>query len=145
MADDPDDPGGQWLTLAEIAQARGISEQSAGRTIRRKRWRRQPDNQGTVRFLVPDSGHNKSVRPRKDAATVTALLATIETLRTALAREQGRADKAEADVRTAEAARDAARQDARTAQDRLAELERANEAARARRRWARLRAAWRGE
>jgi chromosome segregation ATPase len=51
MEDSPED--GRWLTFGEFAAARGISRESAIRTIRRKRWRRQKDNHGTVRALIP--------------------------------------------------------------------------------------------
>ena len=45
---------GQWLTLAELADARHTSEASATRLVRRHtQWRRQSDNQGHVRVLVP--------------------------------------------------------------------------------------------
>jgi hypothetical protein len=47
------DPSGRWMTLAEIAALRGISEASASRLVRRYKWRRQPDNRGVVRTLVP--------------------------------------------------------------------------------------------
>src|SRR5215472_14672110 len=55
MQDNPEDGPGdaRWLTFAEFAVARGISRESAIRTVRRKRWRRQKDNHGTVRALIP--------------------------------------------------------------------------------------------
>src|SRR4051794_18662442 len=51
---DSDDEA-RWMTYAEIAAARGISRASAERLVNRQkgRWRRQADNKGTVRFLVP--------------------------------------------------------------------------------------------
>jgi hypothetical protein len=49
-----DDPlGERWISLAELAKARGTSKESAARLVRRKNWRRQPDNRGMVQVLVP--------------------------------------------------------------------------------------------
>ena len=50
-ADDGAD--GQWLTHAEIAAIRGISTASAIKLALRHRWRKQKDNRGTLRCLVP--------------------------------------------------------------------------------------------
>ena len=41
------------MTYAEIATARGISAKSAERLVRRRRWPKQPGNDGAVRVLVP--------------------------------------------------------------------------------------------
>src|SRR5215472_2858599 len=45
--------GERWVTFRELAEMRGISQHSAARLVRRHRWRRQADNQGRVRVLVP--------------------------------------------------------------------------------------------
>ena len=42
-----------WLTFMELAVARGISKASAVSLVRRHAWRRQRDNTGRVRALVP--------------------------------------------------------------------------------------------
>jgi hypothetical protein len=47
------DDAGVWLTKAEFAERRQISQASADRLIRRQGWRRQPGNDGRVRVLVP--------------------------------------------------------------------------------------------
>jgi hypothetical protein len=47
------DESARWMTFAELAAARGISKDSAVSLIRRRGWRRQKDNQGHVRALVP--------------------------------------------------------------------------------------------
>ncbi len=86
------------MTVAELARERGISAQSAARLVRRKRWRRIPGNDGDIRVLVPDGGSDKSIRPRKNTDTVAGLLSTIKTLQTALQREQGRADRLDAEL-----------------------------------------------
>ena len=49
----PDASEGRWMSYAELAQLRGIDKQSAARLTFRRRWRRQKDNHGTVRVLVP--------------------------------------------------------------------------------------------
>jgi hypothetical protein len=51
--DSPDAEGARWLTYRQLAEARGISRLSAERLVRRHRWRRQADNQGVARVLVP--------------------------------------------------------------------------------------------
>jgi hypothetical protein len=43
----------RWMTFTELAEVRGISKASAIKLIRRRGWRRQRDNQGHVRALVP--------------------------------------------------------------------------------------------
>jgi hypothetical protein len=190
-ADDAGD--GQWLTHAEIAVARGISTASAIKLALRHRWRKQKDNRGTLRCLVPADfiGPQPSLRAdtravsRADAAETGAdLSAVIATLQTAvtllgdqLAHERTRADIAQSeldDLRTKladaqaelaaaqdqveaarartvaelEAATQAAQQAnarAQAAADRAEALRQAEAERRARGRWARLRAAWRGE
>jgi hypothetical protein len=49
----PDADQGQWLTYRQIGDLRRISKPSAERLVRRHRWRRQVDNQGVTRVLVP--------------------------------------------------------------------------------------------
>lgn len=48
-----DDVDSRWLTIAELAESRGISKASASRLVRRRRWRRMPDNRGAIRVYVP--------------------------------------------------------------------------------------------
>ena len=43
----------RWMTFAELGAVRGISKASAIKLVRRHGWRRQRDNQGHVRALVP--------------------------------------------------------------------------------------------
>lgn len=43
----------RWLTYSQIAEMRGISRDSAERTVRRRGWRRQAGNDGLVRVAVP--------------------------------------------------------------------------------------------
>jgi hypothetical protein len=53
MDSHPDAEAGRWLTYRQIADLRRISKESAERLVRRHRWRRQEDNQGVTRVLVP--------------------------------------------------------------------------------------------
>src|ERR1700722_18644029 len=47
------DSDGMWLTYAELAQIRRIDRHSAVKLVTRHRWRRQKDNRGVLRILVP--------------------------------------------------------------------------------------------
>jgi hypothetical protein len=159
---------GQWLTLAELADARHTSEASATRLVRRhEQWQPQRDNQGHVRVLVPTEALTADVREdvledvrQQDSeavmAAVAGLIARAERAETEADRHRERADAAAARAEAAlqgERSRadgfrsqlDTARADLQTAKGDAAELRRADEARKARGRWARLRAAWRGE
>ena len=97
----------KWLSYRELAQALGITVDSARRlATRHKEWSRQKANDGTVRVAVPldrlpddapdvpdDDGPD--VEPDIGTDTlgmVAALQAHIETLRDALAKAEARAD-----------------------------------------------------
>jgi len=146
----------RWLTYDEIATVRGVKRSGAIRWVQRHKWRRQPGNDGQVRALVPnawlrsrqsDDSHADS---RRDTASDTVALVEAERRRADDANR--RADVAlalvaDANARAdrAEARADAAEQAARKAQEAADELLHAEEARKARGRWARLRSAWRGE
>jgi hypothetical protein len=51
----PDNEAMRWVSFAELAAARGVDKASAIRLVRRRGWRRQRDNQGHVRALVPET------------------------------------------------------------------------------------------
>lgn len=102
------------MTYGELAAARDIDRASAMRLARRNRWRKQKDNQGNLRVLVPlEHQKDLSQEPDRDMssdmsrdltkddprATIAVLQTTLETLREQLAREQRRADAAEAEAR----------------------------------------------
>jgi hypothetical protein len=57
---------GRWLTYQELADIRRISKTSAIRLVMRHHWRRQRDNRGGVRILVPP-GMLAPDRPSHDA------------------------------------------------------------------------------
>jgi hypothetical protein len=43
----------RWVSFEELAKARGVTKPSAIKLVRRHGWRRQRDNQGHIRALVP--------------------------------------------------------------------------------------------
>jgi hypothetical protein len=141
-----DNPEERWMTFAELADARGISRESAIRLIRKKRWRRQRDNRGNVIALIPDPWADPPDRPADDPAERpaeqannpaeprwaingfhTQALATLDTavttLREQLVRAEARADSADQRADQAEARADAAESDSRRADALIADLE----------------------
>jgi hypothetical protein len=164
----------KWLTFRELAAAHGISKASAQSLIRRHGWRRQTDNQGRVKALVPliwierepeDQSGGETV-DQSDRQTDTRLMArglaaledAVAGLRAQLERadrrgddERQRADdlRAQIEVLTAEllTAKDAAERahaEARAATETADRLQGQADQWQAMGTWARLRAAWRG-
>jgi DNA repair exonuclease SbcCD ATPase subunit len=89
----------RWMTYAELGQARGINTASAKRLAARRKWRRQPGNDGTARVAVPVGEAmlrtGKTHSAREDIARlVSNLEAALTTLQEQLERERGRADQA---------------------------------------------------
>jgi hypothetical protein len=165
-------PDARWMTFKELAAIRGISKLSAVALVRRRGWRRQRDNQGHVRALVPliwlsggiaDQGDNQPHSPpHNDAYTepFAAALAAIReakdgeiaTLREQLEQERARCERAEMRISGLEAGNatlqadlEAAREAVRRAEAALDGYYAAEAERRGRGRLARLRAAWRGE
>ena len=66
-----DEVDGVWLTYAELAKVRGIDRASAAKLVLRRKWRRQKDNQGILRILVPaewaDPSQDKSADDTVDS------------------------------------------------------------------------------
>jgi hypothetical protein len=165
---------GRWMTHAELAQARGISTASAIKLALRHRWRKQKDNRGTLRCLVPteftnpkpDTGAVAAADGRADASTaIAALQAAVTMLGDQLTHERTRADVAQgrlddlqcklADTQAELAAAmevadrsaaelQAVRMALSEAEADAAELRQAEDARKGRGRLARLRDAWRG-
>lgn len=140
----------RWVTLRELAEIRGISQHSATRLVRRHGWRRQTDNQGRVRALVPAEALDRpSASPDSPTASPDALTAAIEPmvtlLREQLDHERGRADRAEAARDSLQTRLEAAQTEARKAKTEVERFRQAETQRTAMGRWARLRAAWRGE
>jgi hypothetical protein len=91
---------GRWLTFAELSQLRGISKTSAMKLVRRHGWRRQKNNKGHVRVLVPVAwvAADDTREPNSAADMSRAIRAfdsAIATLREQLVRETGRTEAAE--------------------------------------------------
>jgi hypothetical protein len=62
-SDSSDD--GQWMTYAELAEARGIKLRAAVRQVQRQALRRQPGNDGKTRVWVPYDILEASPRPEQ--------------------------------------------------------------------------------
>ena len=93
----------RWMSYAELAEARRITTPSAVRLVLRHGWRRQQDNQGIMRALVPpqwaDPAAGRNFEP--DAHLIQAI-ATLEATIAALS------ERAEAAERAAEIERERA-------------------------------------
>jgi hypothetical protein len=48
-----DEDAGRWMTYDEVAAVRGTTRRAAVMLVRRHKWRRQKDNEGHTRALVP--------------------------------------------------------------------------------------------
>ena len=122
----------RWMSFAEIGENRRISKASAVKLVRRHGWRRQRDNQGQVRALVPqtwlqDPPEREGDSPRDNtsdstpdnrlvADAVAALRDAVVTLKERAERaesltdaEHARADRAEVRAAAAEARADSER------------------------------------
>jgi hypothetical protein len=115
----------EWLTYDELADRLGIGRESARTLVKRKRWARQPGNDGRARIGVPleeiaargDQAPERSPerpgepvpeRPGEQTGAVLAVLTRhIERLESLLADAQARAGERHA----AQAERDAAQAD----------------------------------
>jgi hypothetical protein len=91
---------GRWMTFAELSQSRGISKTSAMKLVNRHGWRRQKNNKGQVRALVPieyvAADDTKEPNGTADMSrAIRAFDSAIGTLREQLAREIGRTEATE--------------------------------------------------
>ena len=100
-------PDSRWMSYGELAQIRGIAKHSAIRLVLRRGWRRQKDNHGTMRALVPpewaqpaqgksadQDGHLREAIGALEAA-VAAMRERAEAAENAAQVERERADRAE--------------------------------------------------
>jgi hypothetical protein len=108
----------RWMSYAELAEARRITASSASKLVVRRGWRRQKDNHGIMRALVPPEWSEPA--PGKSFEPGAHVSQAISALEQAVAAMRERAEAAE---RTAETER--ARAD-RAVQDRDGERSRAN-------------------
>lgn len=90
-----DETDARWMSYAELAEARRITVSSAIRLVVRRGWRRQADNQGTMRALVPP----KWSEPAPGRDLDPALRRTIEELEESVAMLRQRAETAERDAK----------------------------------------------
>jgi hypothetical protein len=154
-----------WMTYAELAKSRGISRRSAERLAQRHRWPRRPGNDGTARVGVPAGAEKPTERQQGDDrdadqgdaggviaslrdAFATALGARdgeIAALQAAIDAKEGQLAAYRGQIDAQRDRLDAAERDAQEARQEAEALRRADDVRKARRRWARLRAAWRGE
>jgi chromosome segregation ATPase len=106
----PDSPADdRWMTFAELAVARGISKASASKLVRRHKWRRQTDNQGSVRILVPaEALDSPTVSPMDISAVIKPLETAIIALREQLESTENQLDRAENRAEQAETRADRA-------------------------------------
>src|SRR5208337_3347318 len=93
---------GRWMTFAELSQSRGISKTSAMKLVSRHGWRRQKNNKGHVRALVPVAWVGVAADDTREPNTaadmsraIRAFDSAIATLREQLVRETGRTEAAE--------------------------------------------------
>lgn len=124
------------MTYHEIADAKGITVDSARRMARKKRWAKVAGNDGLARVHVPDDEACPDARPKanpkaspSDRPGIAELVAVLDDLRRELGAERDR-------VGLVEAERDVERSRADAATARLAEIrERADELREDRDRW----------
>jgi hypothetical protein len=93
-----DDADARWMSYAELAEARRTTVSSAIRLVTRRGWRRQADNQGIMRALVPPKWSEPA--PGKDLDPGGRLHRTIEELEGSVAELHERAETAEREART---------------------------------------------
>jgi hypothetical protein len=101
------------LTYAELAEALGITAESANRLARRRRWPRTMGNDGKVRVTVPEGVLTRGDKT-PDSPGDNPVHALIAWLEADLAEARARAEAAEARIErvaTEFAARDAAHAD----------------------------------
>jgi hypothetical protein len=92
---------GQWMSVAELTTKRRISEGSAARLVRRRKWQRRADPDNVMRILVPDMAADTPNRGRGPQPAIEVLRMAVESLTERLRRadedirrERERADRA---------------------------------------------------
>jgi hypothetical protein len=98
------EPGGRWISYAELAEIRGTDKTSALKLALRQKWPRRKDNHGTMHVCVPSEwlgswGNRRSDNTPHDMPSSTPngvdISRAINTLEVALAAADKRADQAE--------------------------------------------------
>jgi hypothetical protein len=155
---DGDEEAIRWLSYSQIAELRGISRTSAERLVRRAKWRRQVDNQGVTKAAVPlayaepirtsppdRQAESQAESPPDRALFEVALAAIREAKDGEIAALTGQVDVLRQQLVRADARADGFQVKAEQALQMAEELRQADAARRGQGRWARLRAAWKGE
>lgn len=93
-----DDADSRWMSYPELAEARRITTSSAIRLVLRRGWRRQKDNQGIMRALVPQKWSEPA--PGKDVDPSADFRQAIEALEASVATLSARAEEAERAAQT---------------------------------------------
>jgi hypothetical protein len=83
----------RWMSYTELAEIRRITTSSAIRLVKRRGWRRQKDNHGTMRALVPPEWTEPA--PGKDFDPSVHVNQAISALEMAVAALRQRAEAAE--------------------------------------------------
>ncbi len=137
-----DDADSRWMTYTELAQARRIATSSAIKLVLRRGWRRQKDNHGIMRALVPPAWSEPALGRIFDAdghvsQAISALEASVAVLREraeaaehAAQTERERADRAQQALNAERSRANLLRDRIDALRDDLAEAEAAMEAAR---------------
>jgi hypothetical protein len=86
-----DDADNRWMSYAELAESRRITAASAIKLVLRRGWRRQQDNQGIMRALVPQKWAEPA--PGRDFDPLAR--ETIDALEASIAALHERAEAAE--------------------------------------------------
>jgi hypothetical protein len=145
------------MTHGELAEARGIDRTSAVKLVLRNKWRKQKDNHGIVRALVPfdqarrkDMGADMGAAPGADLSRVvsaleSAVAALEKQANSEAAALRERLEAAERRVIQAGSERDIAIANHNRIALEVEALRTADQARRAAGRLARIKAAWRGE
>jgi hypothetical protein len=119
---------GQWLTYGELASIRRIDRHSAVKLVTRHQWRRQKDNRGVLRILVPaewatskDRGTDEATDKGPDTGTDegTDIAHAISALQGALTSVEKRAESAENRAKQAESRAESAENERRAAESRV--------------------------
>jgi hypothetical protein len=118
----------RWMSFSELAQTRRIATSSAIKLVKRRGWRCQMDNHGTMRALVPPEWSEPA--PRKDFDPGSLVTHAISALEASVATLRERAEAAEQAARTereradrAVQSRDAERQRSNSLRDRIDALQ----------------------
>ena len=88
-----DDADSRWMSYLELAEARRITTSSAIKLVMRRGWRRQQDNQGIMRALVPPKWAEPA--PGKDFDPGAYVSQAIEALEASVTALRERAEAAE--------------------------------------------------